>query len=110
MADLELDYWVVHRRLALQRQQHPEPGDLEPLVASLARLHAVLFDAPAEALRASAEARARAAEAVDRITGRYSVDVDADWDAVEDKLRQAYRAVRPVQGSLVADGVTAGVL
>ena len=105
-AGLELDYWVVHRRLALERQQHPEAGNLEPLVASLLRLHAVLFDAPAAAIRASAEARACAAEAVDRITGGYSVDVDADWVAVEENLRLPYRAVLPAQGSPSMTGNT----
>ncbi len=100
----------MHRRLALRRLQHPEPGELEPLVASLVRLHAVLFDAPAAALRASAEARARAAEVVDRITGGRSADVDADWGAVEENLRQAYRAVLPAQGTLLkAESAHAGV-
>lgn len=108
VANLELDYWVVHRRLALERKQRPGAGDLEPLIASLQGLHAVLFDAPAEALRVSAEARAHAAEAVDRITGSYSIDVDADWVAVEENLRQAYRAVLPVPRDLAAiDGTPA---
>jgi hypothetical protein len=47
LAALEMDYWVVHRRLAFERKQAPNhEGDIEPMVASLARLHAALFDAP----------------------------------------------------------------
>jgi hypothetical protein len=45
-------------------------------------------------MRTSAELRARAAVAVDRITGNYSTDVAADWQEVERLLQQAYRAVQ----------------
>jgi hypothetical protein len=53
-----------------------------PLVASLARLHAALSDAPPEAIRRSAEQRVQAAVTVDRITGGYWDDVAADWRQV----------------------------
>lgn len=97
LAELEMDYWVVHRRLALERKQAPNhDGDIEPMVESLARLHAALFAAPPEAIRRSAELRAQAAVAVDRITGGYSTDVAADWQKVELLLQQTYR---PVQGA-----------
>ena len=90
-----MDYWVVHRKLALERKQAPShTGDIEPMVASLARLHAALFDAPPEAIRRSAEQRAQAAVTVDRITGGYSADVAADWRQVEAHLLEAYRALQ----------------
>lgn len=93
LATLEMDYWVVHRQLAVRRQQNQADHDIEPMVQSLARLHAALFAAPVEAMRPSANARALAAVAVDRITGQYSADVAADWQAVERYLQEAYRTV-----------------
>ena len=94
LAALEMDYWVVHRRLALGRKQAPNhEGDIEPMVASLARLHAVLFDTTPEAIRRSAELRAEAARMVDRITGGYSTDMAGDWRQVEATLREAYRSL-----------------
>lgn len=94
LAALEMDYWVVHRQLAVERRQASDhTGDIEPMVESLARLHAALFDASPEAIRRSAEQRALAAQAVDRITGKYSPDVAADWRQVETYLQAAYRAL-----------------
>ena len=88
-AELELRYWVVHRELA------DAPAlDKRPLVQSLADLHAALFDRTPAELWPSAERRAAAAEAVDRITSRRSVDVAADWRRVEECLRQAYQQVK----------------
>lgn len=95
LAALEMDYWVVHRRLALERKQAPShEGDIEPMVASLAGLHTALFTAPPEAIRRSAELRAEAAVVVDRITGGYSTDVADDWCKVEESLREAYRSLQ----------------
>ena len=95
LAALEMDYWVVHRRLALERKQAPNhDGEIEPMVEALARLHAALFTAPPQAIRRSAELRAEAAVAVDRITGGYSIDVEDDWRQVEESLRQAYRSLQ----------------
>ncbi len=94
LAELEMEYWIVHRRLALERKHAPgHEGDVEPMVESLTRLHAALFTSPPEAIRRSAELRAQAAVAVDRITGGYSTDVEDDWRKVEESLRQAYRAL-----------------
>lgn len=94
LAGLEMDYWIVHRRLAIARRAAPDhSGDLGPMAAALARLHAALFDASPEAIQRSAELRAQAAVAVDRITGGYSQDIAADWREVEDLLRRAYRCV-----------------
>jgi hypothetical protein len=93
LADLEMDYWIVHRNLALERKKDHALNNTGPMVDSLDRLHAALFQVPAAAVRTSAEQRALAAVAVDRITGGYSKDVAADWREVEDHLRQAYRAL-----------------
>lgn len=93
LARLELDYWVVHRKLAMQRIQQPELEDIGPMVESLANLHAALFHSSPQAMRRSAELRALAAKTVDRITGRYSTDVANDWRTVESYLQEAYQAV-----------------
>ncbi len=93
LADLEMDYWIVHRNLALERKKDHTLDNAAPMVASLEQLHAALFKAPVAAIRRSAEQRARAAVAVDRITGGYSKDVAADWREVEQHLRAAYRAL-----------------
>ena len=94
LAELEMDYWVVHRRLAIARAQNPNTGDIEPMVQSLANLHAALFATTPAQMRPSAELRARAAETVDLITSKRSTDVPGDWRKVEAYLQQAYRAVR----------------
>ena len=88
-AELELRYWVIHRELA----EAPEL-DKRLLVQSLAELHAALFGRTPTELWASAESRAAAAEAVDRITSRRSTDVAADWRRVEERLRRAYEHVK----------------
>jgi hypothetical protein len=64
------------------------------MVQALVQLHAALFGGPPAAMQLSAEWRARAAEAVDRITGQRSTDVAADWREVAACLQKAYRAVR----------------
>jgi hypothetical protein len=94
LAAREMDYWVVHRRLAQERQQAANhEGDLAPLVDSLANLHRCLFDNGPEAIQKSAEMRAQAAATVDRITGGYSTDVADDWRKVEEYLREAYQSL-----------------
>ena len=94
LAELEMDYWIVHRRLAIQRLQAPDVDNIEPMIASLTRLHVALFKGSPEAMRRSAEWRARAAETVDRITGNYSDDVASDWERVESYLCNAYRTIQ----------------
>ena len=54
-------------------------------------------------MRASAELRAKAAEAVDRITGKRSTDVAGDWRRVEAYLNQAYEAVKRDAGAQPGD-------
>ena len=94
LAEGEMAYWVVHRQLANERKAAPDhTGDLTPMVDALARLHEALFAATPEAARASAQLRAQAAARVDRITGGYSPDVEADWRLLERELEAAYRLV-----------------
>ncbi|MEZ4863669.1 MAG: hypothetical protein R3C14_20275 [Caldilineaceae bacterium] len=93
LAALELNYWVVHRQLAIRRQQDHGDNDIEPLVEAFARLHAALFGKDVTAMRPSAHARALAAVAVDRISGSYTTDVAADWQEVGRQLEAAYRAL-----------------
>jgi hypothetical protein len=93
LARLEMDYWVVHRNLALERMGRPDLENIAPMIESLNSLHAALFGVSGESARRSAELRALAAKTVDRITGRYSSDVENDWRQVETYLQQAYQAV-----------------
>lgn len=93
LAALEMNYWVVHRQLARRRQQDHADDMIEPMVQALVHLHAALFGASEAAMRSSAQARALAAVAVDRITGKYSTDVAADWRTVERYLQEAYQAI-----------------
>ncbi len=95
LAQLEMDYWVIHRQLAVARAQDPSHANHEPMVQALVKLHAALFDAPMERLIESAEQRALAAITVDLITSRRSTDVAGDWQRIEQCLRQTYRAVSP---------------
>jgi hypothetical protein len=93
LARLEMDYWVVHRDLAIERKRNPNLENIAPMVDSLINLHTALFGISGEAARRSAELRAQAAKAVDRITGRYSANIENDWREVESYLQQAYNAV-----------------
>jgi hypothetical protein len=89
VGDLELDYWIVHRQVAVARAT-----DYTPLVDSLAALHAAIFDSTPERMRASAESRARSAAHVDLITSKRSTDEAADWRAVYFYLRRSYEQAR----------------
>ena len=102
LAERELDYWVVHRRLAIARKANPPAAtqataetllEIEPMTIAFARLHAALFDSTPEMMRPSAEWRALAAVAVDRISGGYSTGVAADWALVESHLQRTYQAI-----------------
>ena len=96
LAALEMDYWIVHRALAVARKRtSSHAGDIAPMIAALEKLHAALFTAAPEAIHHSAASRAQAAVLVDRITGGYSPDVGADWAAIEQELSAAYRALAP---------------
>jgi hypothetical protein len=85
-ADLEIGYWIEHRRLL-------GASDKTSFVHAMAALHAHLFGAPPERMRESAEWRVRANNTVDLITSGQSKDPEADWAKLEDELRQCYRSI-----------------
>ncbi len=89
VGDYEVRYWDVHRKLSGRPQE--EKG---PLVASFSDLHSAIFGISAENAYPSAVSRARAADTVDLITSKTSTDVEADWQRVEEYLREAYRSVK----------------
>jgi hypothetical protein len=97
LAELELDYWVVHRALASRRQRDASEANLTPMIDSLTRLHAALFDITNEQAQVSAALRALAAARVDRITSGTSTDSAGDWMAIRELLCSAYRSVQAVE-------------
>jgi hypothetical protein len=83
LAHAELDYWVVHRRVA-------SDDDQAPLIDAFVRLHALLFGGDATSLRRSAELRTEACNVVDRITSGRSTDIEQDWQQIREHLIAAY--------------------
>jgi hypothetical protein len=84
-AELELDWWIVHREV----DDHP-PGDLE---AALADLAAELYQVPPERCWAHAARRAEAMTIRDR-TSRREVGVTGDdWDRIEAVLWVSWKAL-----------------
>jgi len=87
VAALEFQYFDVHRRLV-------GLSDKREFIETLANLHSALFGLSIEQVRESAELRAKAADKVDRITGKTSTDVEGDWVTLEEDLRQCYRSIQ----------------
>ena len=85
-ADLEIGYWIEHRRLL-------GVPDKSPFVDAMAALHAHLFGIPVDRMRYSAEWRVRANNTVDLITSDQSKDPEADWRQLEQELRECYRSI-----------------
>jgi hypothetical protein len=85
-ADLEIAYWIEHRRLV-------GVADKTPFVEAMAALHAHLFSSSPERMRESAEWRVRANNTVDGITGGESRDPEADWRKLENELQECYRSI-----------------
>ena len=85
-ADLELAYWIEHRRLSGK-------PDKAPFIEAMTALHAELFGLPADRARESAERRVAANNTVDLITSGTSSNPEADWRQLEEDLRQAYRSI-----------------
>ena len=92
VAALELEYFDVHRRLV-------GLPDKSELIETLVKLHSAIFGLSIEQVRESAELRAKAADKVDRITGKTSIDVEGDWATLEEDLRQCYRSICSFQSS-----------
>ena len=92
-ADLEIGYWIEHRRLL-------GVADKSSFVEAMAQLHAYLFGLAVDRMRDSAEWRVRANNTVDLITSGESVDPEADWSKLEEELRRCYRSIdREVNGT-----------
>jgi hypothetical protein len=84
--ELEMRYNDDHRRLVGQ-------SDKSEFIQTMIELHCELFGITPEQARESAELRVEACNTVDRITGKTSTNVEADWALTEDYLRQCYRSV-----------------
>jgi hypothetical protein len=87
VTDLELAYWIVHRRLS-GAADHAELEDV------LTELHAATFDLTPARARESGKWRTQAAITVDGITGHRSTDIEGDWRRLEAQLRRCYRWLR----------------
>ena len=86
-AELEIGYWIEHRRLA----GNPDKASF---VEAMTALHSHLFDLPADQMRESADWRVRANNTVDLITSRRSSDPEVDWARLEQELRACYRSIQ----------------
>ena len=86
VAALEVEYNDVHRRFS-------GLPDKSAFVRTMTNLHSALFEIPPALARESAELRVLAADVVDQITSKRSLDVEADWRLLEEYLRGCYRSV-----------------
>lgn len=86
-AALELRYNDDHRRLVGM-------PDKTPFIETMVELHSHLFGITPSAARESAELRVFANNTVDRITGKLSTDPEADWQRLEQQLRDCYRSIQ----------------
>ncbi len=86
MAELELEWWIVHR----QRDQH-QPGDLDRAVAEAA---AEFYKVPTEKLMAYGRYRAEAMSIRDDKAKMGGV-TEEDWTRIESLLHKAYRSLWP---------------
>ncbi len=86
-AQLEEQYWDVHRRLSGQ-------PDKTEFLNTMIDLHSVVFGIKPEQARESAELRVAANNTVDLITSHTSTNPEADWVKLEDELRRCYQSVQ----------------
>jgi hypothetical protein len=89
VADLELAYNDVHRRLS-----GSAPGEKGEFERTMVALHSATFGLTPRQARESARLRVMANNVVDGITSRRSMDVSGDWRRLESYLRRCYRSVR----------------
>jgi hypothetical protein len=87
VADLELQYFDVHRRCAGLE-------DKSEFIQTMVDLHSAIFGITTEQARESAELRVLAGNTVDLITSKTSTDVAADWAKLEEYLRQCYSSIQ----------------
>jgi hypothetical protein len=86
VARLEEQYWEVHRRLS------GKPDKTE-FIETMVKLHSATFGIMPEQALESAELRVLANNTVDLITSKTSADPEADWQKLEEYLRQCYRSI-----------------
>jgi len=86
VAELEEQYWDVHRRLSGKT-------DKTEFIQTMTDLHSAIFGIPRTQARESAELRVLANNTVDLISSKTSADPQADWQKLEDYLRQCYRSI-----------------
>ena len=86
VAVLEEQYWDVHRRLSGQ-------ADKTEFIQTMIDLHSAIFGISLSQARESAELRVLANNTVDLITSKTSTDPQADWQKLEEYLRQCYRSI-----------------
>jgi hypothetical protein len=86
-AQLEEQYWDVHRRLS-------GLPDKTEFIQTMTDLHSTIFGISPEQARESAELRVLANNTVDLITSHTSTDPDADWRKLEEYLRETYRSIQ----------------
>ncbi len=86
VADLELKYYEVHRRLS-------GTSEKEELIQTFIELHCALFGLTPEQARESAEWRVLATDTVDLITSRTSTNIEQDWRKLEGYLQKAYGSI-----------------
>jgi len=87
VADLELQYWIVHRRLS----GAPDHVELEDV---LTELHSAMFGLGRERTRESAKWRTLAAMTVDEITGGRVPPLEGNWLRLREQLRRCYHSLR----------------
>lgn len=88
VADIEFEFWTLHR----ERGNNPN-NDPEPYIRCVTNLHSAIFGLTPEQTRYSGEKRVDGTDAIDRITGKRSTDIDADWQTAESALSEAYRSI-----------------
>jgi hypothetical protein len=89
VADLELAYNDVHRRLS-----GGPAGEKGDFVRTMVELHSAIFGLTPRQARESARLRVMANDVVDGITSKRSKDVSGDWRRLEGYLRRCYRSIR----------------
>jgi hypothetical protein len=93
VADLELQYFDVHRRLVGQ-------ADKSEFILTMTELHSAIFGLTQEQARESAELRVKANNTVDLITSKRSTNEAADWAKLEEYLRQCYASIQREQAGI----------
>jgi len=87
VGDAECDYWAIHREIVGQT-------DRVPLIASLARIPALLYGVPAAKFIGSATERELAVLLVDLITSGQQASTAGAWNEIIAALVRSYELLR----------------